>query len=196
MDTPPSKRYCLDHSLDHSLEDQDSECGSNVSLNGPDNADLIFPSDDECDSYCTELEENCFFYPSEESSQVVCNDNDNRLSGGLVFYPSEESNQLSAAKKDAPYDNCSIKDLDFETSSEDETVVNCDEELEKIGKLLIGICCDKLCLRHCTAIDIISTRIDFLKLSKTERKQYLFTKIREIAAKFEVKPTLKVVKLR
>jgi len=54
-----------------------------------------------------------------------------------------------------------------------------DHELEKIGKLLVGTCCDKLCLHHLTATDIISTKVDYVSLARSDQRLYLFNKIKE-----------------
>ena len=97
---------------------------------------------------------------------------DNELSTNEFLYPSEESNQAVPATE-----NCSS--LDYTPDIAAETSVAESEELEMIGKMLVGVCCDKECFRHLTANDIITARTDFVQLTKPEQKQYLFTKLRE-----------------
>ena len=45
--------------------------------------------------------------------------------------------------------------------------------------MLVGKCCAKLCLRYLKAMDIITSKVDFLPLKDTEYKQYLFNKLKE-----------------
>jgi len=65
------------------------------------------------------------------------------------------------------------------TNDTEATYDNNDEELDKIGKMLVGKCCAKLCLRYLKAMDIITSKVDFLPLKDTECKQYLFNKLKE-----------------
>ena len=52
-------------------------------------------------------------------------------------------------------------------------------ELAKIGQMLVGTCCSRLCLRHLTATDIISSKADYVTLSKDKKKLYLFSKLKD-----------------
>ena len=52
-------------------------------------------------------------------------------------------------------------------------------ELQSIGHLLIGKCCYKSCLRHLTATDIISAKVDYLSQTKSAQRAYLFSKLKE-----------------
>lgn len=160
MATPPTKRRCCDR-----FSTEGSE---------PDDSDVIFPSDEE--SNCNDFN---FFYPSEDSNQLL------------------EQNSITDTTKDDAHILCSMaNDNGFLYPSQGESVaanesqcssLDCtlvetsaeNEELERIGKLLIGVCCDKECLRYLTANDIITARTDFVQLTKSEQKQYLFTKLRE-----------------
>lgn len=170
MATPPSKRYCSDL----------SECESDDML--------IFPSDKECDVPIAEGDCDFSFYPSEDSNHQSSS-NDACTEDTLYFYPSEESNQQSetpAACNTTTQEELTDTQADTDSDSLDATIVdaygcNAEEsnELEKIGKLLVGVCCKKLCLRHLTAADVITSRSNFLHLNKTEQRQYLFTKLKE-----------------
>lgn len=166
MTSPPSKRQCCEHLLAKDSESDDT--------------DLIFPSDDEDEIDGVNFD---VFYPSEDSNQPTEQDRVvdaeyttcATISDDTFVYPSEESNQLATEV----VSNASLSLLDSrldctltETSTEH-------QELEKIGKLLIGICCDKERLRNLTANDIITARTDFVQLTISQRKQYLFTKLRE-----------------
>ena len=52
----------------------------------------------------------------------------------------------------------------------------------KIGQMLVGTCCDRLCLRHLTATDIISSKADYVALSKDKKKLYLFNKLKDCSS--------------
>lgn len=104
-----------------------------------------------------------------------------------IFYPSEESN-LSPSKvtKSAGFtQNSPLKQQNI--AGEDSE----DHELEKIGRLLVGTCCDKLCLRHLTATDIISTKVDYVSLTRNDQRLYLFNKIKEGSCESAGKVTTK-----
>ena len=99
------------------------------------------------------------------------------LSRNEFLYPSEESNHSNQAVP-ATESGCSSLDHDYTPAIAEVSVAE-NEELEMIGKMLVGVCCDKECFRHLTANDIITARTDFVQLTKPEQKQYLFTKLRE-----------------
>ena len=171
MATPPSKRYCSDL-FDCELE---LECTDDI---------LVFP----CDvPSLAEGSRDLSFYPSEDSNQQgssndVCTDHED----SLYFYPSEESNQQSEtpASCNTTQEELADTHADADSDSLDATIVDgCSaeesNELKRIGELLVGLCCKKLCLRHLTATDVIASRSNFLQLNKTEQRQYLFTKLKE-----------------
>ena len=81
-----------------------------------------------------------------------------------AFYPSEESNlePLKVMEFASSTQNSPLKQQDKDDSK--------DCELEKIGRLLVGTCCDKLCLRHLTATDIISTKVDYVSLTRSDQR--------------------------
>ena len=87
-----------------------------------------------------------------------------------AFYPSEEFsdafNVMTA--KDTP-----AGDVTTVANNEDYP------ELERIGRLLIGKCCSKLCLRHLTATDIISAKVEYLSQTRSAQRAYLFSKLKE-----------------
>ena len=71
---------------------------------------------------------------------------------------------------------------DFSNGTEEDE--DCaDEELGKIGRLLVGKCCDRGCLRHLTATDVITSRKNYSHLSKAKQRKYLFTKLKENSSK-------------
>ena len=106
-----------------------------------------------------------YFFPSEDSVQVADADDDKLKDDDgtedCYHFPSEES-----ADQD-----------DFSDGTESEGCA--DEELEKIGRLLVGKCCDRRCLCHLTAADVITTRKEYSHLSRAEKRRYLFTKLKE-----------------
>ena len=144
MATPPSKHHCCDQFLTEDCVADDS--------------DVIFLSDSDDEINCTDFD---FFYLSEDSNQLseqnritdTTKDATHNLCSTVndeFLYPSEESNQLAiavASNKSYSSIDCTL----VEASAEN-------EELERIGRLLIGVCCDKECLRHLTANDIITAR--------------------------------------
>lgn len=156
MASPRSKR--------HRLEDSDSD-------------DLvILPSDDEDDVDCTDLGKD-YFYPSEESNLLTEQD--------IIARRIDDVETISdtcyfSSSADPSEDQLSIEAADESCNSLDLTLTSAEtKELENIGKLLVGICCDKACLRHLTATDVITCRTDILELNQNERKKYLFAKLRD-----------------
>jgi len=150
---PPSKYLCLESS---------SERDDSMVLSA---GALIFPSDDSSDDQ-TEYprDSTIIIYPSEESSYAVTDTIDSEVSNSVP----DHSKLLELTK-----------DVDVCSNSDEVAVCKEDEELEKIGKLLVGSCCKKLCLRYLTAMDITASKVDFLPLKDTERKQYLFSKLKQ-----------------
>ena len=54
------------------------------------------------------------------------------------------------------------------------------DELQKIGRLLVDTYCNKLCLHHLTATDIITAKADYVSLtSSAARRLYLYNKLKE-----------------
>ena len=87
-----------------------------------------------------------------------------------AFYPSEESSDafgVMTAKNTPAGEVTTVAD------NEDHP------ELQRIGCLLIGKCCSKLCLRHLTATDIISAKVDYLSQTRSAQRAYLFSKLKE-----------------
>ena len=86
------------------------------------------------------------------------------------FFPSEDSNQTVTLEIDEPLSDSSL--------SETQAEMNVGKELTRIGKTLVSPCCDNLCLRHLTAMDVIAcqTEINQYK-NKTDRKRCLFAKL-------------------
>ena len=118
--------------------------------------DGIFPSEDETVSeYACEGE---YLFPSEDTqgsfdlTEPVCQ-------------PSNDDNRTLS--------DCSLSD---ESCGED----NVDEELAKIGKLMVSACCDKSCLRHLTVQNVMSYKSEYDQCKRsTHRKKWLFNKLRE-----------------
>ena len=88
-----------------------------------------------------------------------------------IFYPSEESDLQSENVTEF----ASIK----ETNPIKQQIIGEGTELAKIGQMLVGTCCGRLCLRHLTATDIISSKADYVALSKDKKKLYLFNKLKD-----------------
>ena len=171
MATSPSTQYCSNNSLERF-----GERGESVSTSWPSSKsfenefqpDFIFPSDDDDASNACAAEP--YFFPSEDSNQSrnqfqVADADDDKDGGSgaedCYHFPSEESDQD-----------------DFSNGTEEDE--DCaDEELGKIGRLLVGKCCDRGCLRHLTATDVITSRKNYSHLSKAEQRKYLFTKLKE-----------------
>lgn len=62
-----------------------------------------------------------------------------------------------------------------------EPTENIGEEMASIGKMLVSSCCEKFCLRHLSAVDIIACKSEEISQCKnrTERNEWLFMKLRE-----------------
>ena len=137
-------------------------CVDNMdSLSGDDNGrhsigpDGVFPSKDDTDG-----NGECCFFPSEDSLTVVTETVSN-----------DEHNNGS----------------DYSVS-DDETTVTTDmdlgKELTKIGNILISTCCEKLCLRHLTAMDIIGCKREMAHCkSSMDRKKWLLAKLADNSSK-------------
>ena len=108
-------------------------------------------------------------FPSEESSE---SDSQMGSCEVEVFYPSEDCR--SDLQPDDTMDASFTGNNSLEQQSTDK-----DSELAKIGQLLVGTCCSALCLRHLTATDIITSKADFVTLTKSDQKLYLFNKLKE-----------------
>ena len=101
-------------------------------------------------------------------------DEDTDCTSEVVFYPSEESTDSFSAN--APKRIQAVGEVT--TDSEDHP------ELQRVGQLLIGRCCLKLCLRHLTAADIISAKIEYLSQTRSAQRAYLFNKLKENSSEF------------
>ena len=101
-------------------------------------------------------------FPSDEE--------DSDCTSERAIYPSEESLDAFSVMttKNAPAGEVSTT-----TDKEDHL------ELQRIGHLLIGKCCSKSCLRHLTATDIISAKVDRLSQTRSAQRAYLFSKLKE-----------------
>lgn len=119
-------------------------------------------------------------FPSDE-------DCDTSMESCEIFYPSEESNlgPLKVTEFTSSTENNHSKQQSIDEGDSE------DHELKKIGRLLVGFCCDKLCLRHLTATDIISTKADYVSLTRSDQRLYLFNKIKEGSCGFAGKVTTK-----
>jgi len=94
-----------------------------------------------------------------------------------IIFPSQESNSCSSV--------ASVDDHELPkhctTNGHSQSFLPAEKgsnELEKIGSLLIGTCCDKQCLRHLTATDIISTKADYISLTNGSKRLYLYEKLK------------------
>ena len=103
-------------------------------------------------------------YPSDEE------DSNASLQGCEVIYPSEESSLEPV--------NVPTEDNDFNASNPGKDDSE-EHELQKIGALLVGSCCDKLCLRHLTATNIISAKSDYVSLTRNNQRLHLFNKVKD-----------------
>ena len=118
----------------------------------------IFPSEDESQS---DAEPSCdVFYPSEDSNLV----------SEVEFLDKLNENSLTSAT----HVHSALNDENDKPDAAEETA-----ELRKIGQLLVGTCCNQLCLRHLTATDIISSKANFVAMTGTKQKQYLIDRIKE-----------------
>lgn len=101
--------------------------------------------------------------------EIFPSDDDTDCTSERAFYPSEESS-----------DAFSVKTPKNTPAGEVMTDGNEDHpELQRVGRLLIGKCCSKLCLRHLTATDIISAKVDYLSQTRSAQRTYLFSKLKE-----------------
>ena len=92
-----------------------------------------------------------------------------------AFYPSEDSNLVSEVDFLAkPSENSPTLMTNLHGPLTKEAT-----ELTNIGQLLVSTCCNQLRLRHLTATDIISSKANFVSMTATQQKQYLFEKIKE-----------------
>ena len=108
-------------------------------------------------------------FPSEDESQSETEPSRD------AFYPSEDSNLVSEVDFLAkPSENSPTPMTNLHGPLTEEAT-----ELTNIGQLLVSTCCNQLCLRHLTATDIISSKANFVSMTATQQKQYLFEKIKE-----------------
>lgn len=120
-------------------------------------------------------------FPSEDE----CNQSD--ADDYAAFYPSEESNHASIIDCESPQSSPVINSKEMNSGEND-------DELGKIGRLLVGTCCEKLCLRHLTAIDIISNKSDFVSKTRSDQRHYLLRKLKENSSESDTRPGSVVTK--
>ena len=148
--SPPYKRYHLSDSF------SSDESSGDVEYGGPGEN---FLSDEE-DSDCTSERA---IYPSEESSDAFSVMITKNAPAGEVGTTTDNEDHLelvSALKKRSGNARLHL-------------------ELQRIGHLLIGECCSKSCLRHLTATDIISAKVDRFSQTRSAQRAYLFSKLKE-----------------
>ena len=114
-------------------------------------------------------------FPSEDECHLSDSAEDH-----AAFNPSEESNPPEIM-------DCELTQTSTVSNTKE---INCesDGELEKIGRLLVGKCCERLCLRHLTAVDIISNKSDFILMTKSNQRLYLLTKLKENSCECDTRP--------
>ena len=88
-----------------------------------------------------------------------------------AIYPSEESSDASASSQPRTLQPAKLAPRPTRKTGH--------LELQRIGHLLIGKCCSKSCLRHLTATDIISAKVDRLSQTRSAQRACLFSKLKE-----------------
>ena len=81
-----------------------------------------------------------------------------------IFPSDEDDTDCTSERAFYPSDAFSVMTAKNTPADEVTTVADNEDhpELQRIGCLLIGKCCSKLCLRNLTATDIISAKVDYL----------------------------------
>ena len=131
------------------------------------------------DSYSEDYHEDSVGPDGVFPSETDGSDNDDEH----YFFPSEDSLKqtiVSAYANDIHASDSSVSDN--EVVNTDTEVVNTrtevGEELTKIGNILISPCCDKFCLRHLTAMDVIDCKSEMAHCeTAADRKKWLFSKL-------------------
>ena len=148
MANPPSKRCRVENTENFSSED-----GFEKHCIGPDG---VFPSEGD------EIGDSghCIF-PSEDSLNPSLD---------ATITVAEESEEVS------------VDDLDSLSDAADqdevENTTGMGEELSKIGNILISTCCDRFCLRHLTATDVMDCKRELVQCkTTTDRKKWLLAKL-------------------
>ena len=118
---------------------------------GPDG---VFPSEGDADS--DDDGERCFF-PSED-----------------LLNPRLNQSVVADAVSNDDHSDYSVSDNEAAVNSD----MDLGEELTKIGNILISTCCDKFCLRHLTAMDVIDCKREMAHCkTSTDRKKWLLAKL-------------------
>lgn len=136
-------------------------------------AERLFSNDQEISDVPDEI------FPSEDEDYQ--NEQQTETENYEAFYPSEESNLPPIMDFDL---------LNNPVSESSTKVMNpgeSDAELVKISRLLIGTCCEKLCLRHLTAMDIISNKVDYLSMTRSNQRIYLLTNLKENSCQTDIR---------
>jgi len=108
-------------------------------------------------------------FPSD--SETISEDSE----GEWCFFPSEDNNQPTVRpRRSSDFDSsCELLGVDEARNQE-----NASYELKRIGTVLISSCCDKFCLRHLTALDVINSRREISQQkSQTDHKRWLHDKL-------------------
>ena len=112
---------------------------------------------------------------------VFPSEGDESDDGGHCIFPSEDSlnhslDQTVTAVEESDDDLDSLSDSADHNEAENTTGIN--EELSKIGNILISECCDRYCLRHLTAIDVMNCKRELVQCKTTiDRKKWLLAQL-------------------
>ena len=105
--------------------------------------------------------------------------------GGHCIFPSEDSLNPSLDATIIVVEESKevlVDDLDSLSDAADQDEVGnttgMGEELSKIGNILISTCCDRFCLRHLTATDVMDCKRELVQCkTTTDRKKWLLAKL-------------------
>ena len=121
--------------------------------------------------FCEEITDGCSSENSVGPDGIFPSDSEEEH----CFFPSEDSNQIIALETSTIEEPLSDTSLDNLEVTQIENSLS--DELTKIGNILVSSCCDKFCLRHLTAMDVIACQSEMNFKGKTDQRKYLFSKL-------------------
>lgn len=120
------------------------------------------------------------FFPSERSSASA--------QSGCVRYPSQDSGQCFSPLAEVENSNYSLDEPEVHTPEIPDVmaeVTDSDGEREQVGALLVSRCCERQCLFHLTARDVLTARERYFSLKRNEQRQWLMDKVHENSHEIE-----------
>lgn len=121
-------------------------------------------------------------------NEIFPSKEENEAGSYNMIYPTEESSSGTAVECLSPLIEANSRTVTQLNNVVEKNSDSEEAELKKISQLLIGTCCDQLCLCHLTATDVISAKVNYSSMTVAEQRRYLFNKLKEGSCECNPKP--------